>query len=81
MALSGEVGELTALFQWLAPDEVEDWLRDEANDQAVREELVDVFAYLVRFAAAVDVDILVALEESSASTRTSTRSSTLRATH
>ncbi|WP_034270215.1 nucleotide pyrophosphohydrolase [Haloechinothrix halophila] len=58
MALSGEVGELTALFQWLTPEESARW--QDAPDFAanVRDELADVTIYLVRLADVLGVDLL-----------------------
>lgn len=46
MALTGEVGELVELFQWLT--EAQSWsvARDAATFEAVRDELADVLLYL-----------------------------------
>jgi NTP pyrophosphatase (non-canonical NTP hydrolase) len=60
MALSGEVGELTALFQWLTPEESADALRDPQRKAAVLDELADVAIYLVRLADVLGVDLLAA---------------------
>ncbi|MCG8424325.1 MAG: nucleotide pyrophosphohydrolase [Proteobacteria bacterium] len=56
MALSGEVGELTELFQWLS--EEESWrIMDAAESaQAVRDEIADVLMYLLRIADVLGVD-------------------------
>lgn len=61
MALSGEVGELTEIFQWLTADESSSVLSDPAQAGRVREEIADVFAYLLRLADVLDVDLEAAL--------------------
>ncbi len=48
MALAGEVGELTAIFQWMTEDESHHAGSAAATAQAVRDELADVAMYLVR---------------------------------
>ena len=57
MALSGEVGELTALFQWLTPDESASVMLDQKAAAEVRDELADVLLYLVQLARVLDVDL------------------------
>jgi len=57
MALSGEVGELTALFQWLTPEESAAVMADEKAAADVRDELADVLLYLVQLARVLDVDL------------------------
>ena len=57
MALSGEVGELTALFQWLTPQEAAAWRDDPELDFNVRDELADVTLYLLRLADILGVDL------------------------
>jgi len=61
MALSGEVGELTELFQWLTPEESSAMMDDADQAERVREEVADVFAYLLRLADVLDIDLPVAL--------------------
>ncbi|MFI6299718.1 nucleotide pyrophosphohydrolase [Nonomuraea sp. NPDC050790] len=56
MALAGEVGELVAEFQWLAPGEP----LDEETTARVRAELGDVTGYLVRLADVLGVDLIAA---------------------
>lgn len=58
MALSGEVGELTALFQWLTPDQSAKWQNNPELAANVRDELADVAIYLVRLADVLGVDLL-----------------------
>ena len=61
MALVGEVGELTELFQWLTPEESAQVMADEQSATRVRDEMADVLAYLLRLADALNVDIEEAL--------------------
>jgi NTP pyrophosphatase (non-canonical NTP hydrolase) len=62
MALSGEVGELTEIFQWLTPEESATVItRSSARAEHVREELADIFGYLLRLADVLDVDLVSAL--------------------
>ncbi|OZM73177.1 nucleotide pyrophosphohydrolase [Amycolatopsis antarctica] len=58
MALSGEVGELTALFQWLTAEESAAILHDPDSAFDVHDELADVFIYLVRLADVLGVDLI-----------------------
>lgn len=50
MALGGEVGELTALFQWLATNE-----KPDRHD--LEGEVADVFIYLLQLADVLDIDL------------------------
>jgi NTP pyrophosphatase (non-canonical NTP hydrolase) len=63
MALAGEVGELTEIFQWLTPAESAAVMSDEIRGGQVRDELADVFAYLLSVADALDVDLERALAD------------------
>ncbi|MDX6309667.1 MAG: hypothetical protein QOI06_2713 [Nocardioidaceae bacterium] len=63
MALAGEVGELTEIFQWLTPHESTIVMRTPQSAAHLREELSDVFGYLVRLADVLEVDLLAALQE------------------
>lgn len=58
MALSGEAGELTEIFQWLTPNESTNLTT--AQKAKVEEELADVFLYLLRLADKTDIDIIEA---------------------
>lgn len=60
LALVGEVGELSELFQWKG--EVKHGLPEFSTEekQAVAEELSDVLLYLVRMADACDIDLATA---------------------
>ena len=61
MALVGEVGELTELFQWLTPEESARVMADEDSATRVRDEMADVLAYLLRLADVLSLDIEEAL--------------------
>src|SRR5829696_8951618 len=62
MALSGEVGELTALFQWETADGSTQIMAGPKSNQ-VRLELADIMIYLVRLADVLGVDLLKAAAE------------------
>jgi dCTP diphosphatase len=57
MALTGEVGELVELFQWLSEGASRRVAQDPATARRVRDEIADVLVYLVRLAAVLDVDL------------------------
>jgi dCTP diphosphatase len=57
MALTGEVGELVELFQWLTEEESKSLAQDPKTAIAVRDELADVFLYLVRLSSVLGVDM------------------------
>jgi dCTP diphosphatase len=61
MALTGEVGELTELFQWLTPEQSARVMDDAADADKVRDELADVLAYLLRLSDVLGVDLEGAL--------------------
>jgi dCTP diphosphatase len=61
MALSGEVGELAELFQWLTPDESSAVMDRPEQADRVREEVADVFAYLLQIADVLEIDLVAAL--------------------
>jgi len=61
MALVGEVGELTELFQWLTPEESARIMDDAGAAAKVRDELADVLAYLLRLSDVLGVDLEEAL--------------------
>jgi len=58
MALNGEVGELTEIFQWL--DSEKSKLKNLSDKDKVRckEEIADVFLYLIRIADKLDIDLI-----------------------
>jgi len=53
MALSGEVGELTEIFQWMSEDASRTAGTDPATATKVQEELADVLLYLVRLGSRI----------------------------
>lgn len=61
MALSGEVGELQDLFQWLTEAQSHDLTPEQ--HQAAAHEIADVQIYLVRLADKLGIDIAQAVEE------------------
>ncbi len=58
MALTGEVGELNELFQWLTVEESREVEGDKKQD--VAEELSDILIYLVRIADEMGIDLVQA---------------------
>ncbi|MBI3743862.1 MAG: nucleotide pyrophosphohydrolase [Chloroflexi bacterium] len=56
MALTGELGELVSLFQWLTPTETSQLMLDPVEAEKVRDELADVLIYAIRLADVLDVD-------------------------
>ncbi|WP_299018041.1 nucleotide pyrophosphohydrolase [uncultured Photobacterium sp.] len=61
MALSGEVGELTEIFQWLTPEQSKQLPKDKKAH--LEEEIADVLMYLVRLADQCDIDVIKACEK------------------
>ena len=55
MALSGEVGELTELFQWLTSEESKNVMGSISKDD-VSDELADVLVYCLRICDVLQVD-------------------------
>ena len=66
MALAGEVGELTEIFQWLTPEQSISVLADPVQAGRVQEEIADVFAYLLRLADVLGIDLETALTDKAA---------------
>ncbi|RYH56194.1 MAG: nucleotide pyrophosphohydrolase [Alcaligenaceae bacterium] len=67
MALSGEVGELTEIFQWMTEADSHDAASSPRTAQAVRDELADVALYLIRLADVLKVDLNAAIVDKLAS--------------
>ncbi len=61
MALSGEVGELTELFQWLTPDESKVVMTGKTKED-VRDELADVLVYCLRICDVLNIDPYQAIQ-------------------
>jgi NTP pyrophosphatase (non-canonical NTP hydrolase) len=63
MALAGEAGELLDIFQWLTPKESLEENLDKATKQAAREEIADVFIYLLRLSDKLNINLEEAVNE------------------
>ncbi|KRC37496.1 nucleotide pyrophosphohydrolase [Oerskovia sp. Root22] len=64
MALAGEVGELLAEMQWLTDAEVVDAVGARGDEAArIKDEMADVFIYLVRLADTLGIDLARAAHE------------------
>lgn len=61
MALAGEAGELVEIFQWLTPKQSMAVMQDATAAQRVRDEIADVYGYLLRLCDVLDVDMQDAL--------------------
>jgi dCTP diphosphatase len=62
LALTGEVGELSELFQWVSDAGVPAWINVPENRSRLEEEMADVFLYLLRLAEVTGVDLSAATE-------------------
>lgn len=57
LALVGEVGELSELFQWLPAADAQELASSDPLRTRVAEEMSDVLLYLVRLADVLDIDL------------------------
>ncbi|WP_447593210.1 nucleotide pyrophosphohydrolase [Stenotrophomonas rhizophila] len=57
MALSGEVGELNEIFQWMTESDSFEAASSQATADAVRDEIADVALYLIRLSDVLGVDL------------------------
>ncbi len=57
MGLVGEAAELLELFRWLTEQQSKEIVNDKKQMSLVREEIGDVFLFLVRLADKLNVDI------------------------
>ena len=57
MALTGEVGELAEVFQWMTEEASKGAATDPRTAQSVKDELADVLLYLVRLSSVLSVDL------------------------
>lgn len=57
MALTGEVGELVEIFQWLSEDQSYQVAESPGTSRAVRDEIADVALYLIRLASVLKIDL------------------------
>ena len=62
MALVVEAGELVEIFQWLTSEQATSIMEDPKKADAVKEELADVYGYLLRIADILGVSLNEALE-------------------
>lgn len=62
LALTGEVGELSEIFQWLKDEEAEAIMKS-GQAEHVRQEIADVFLYLMRLAMVLEVDLDAAVRD------------------
>lgn len=58
-----EAAELMEHFQWVRNEEVERVKADAKQMAEIREEVADIFAYLLSFATAMDIDLAAALSD------------------
>lgn len=57
MAMVVEAGELMEIFQWLKPEESTKQNLGPEKYQASKEEIADVFIYIIRLADKLDIDL------------------------
>ena len=57
MAISGEVGELNEIFQWLKEDETFLENISELNLEKAKEEIADIFIYLLSLTNSLKLDV------------------------
>ena len=57
MALAGEAAELLEIFQWLTEQQSNEIVNSEKKLGQVKEEIADVFIYLVRLSDKLNIDI------------------------
>ncbi|MGN8278669.1 nucleotide pyrophosphohydrolase [Pseudomonas sp. SMN5] len=57
LALTGEVGELCEIFQWMSETDSVAAAKHPSTAQAVKDELADVLMYLVRLSSVLGVDL------------------------
>jgi dCTP diphosphatase len=63
MALSVESSELLELFQWAKDDEIQDWIKNDANKKnQIAEEVADIFMYLLKIADKAEIDLESAIK-------------------
>lgn len=62
MALSGEVGELNEIFQWLTEEQSREIKKNEVKYKHVQQEAADILLYLLQFCDQLDIDLLKAAE-------------------
>ena len=63
MALTGEVGELTEIFQWMTEEQSRTATHDANTAQQIKDELADVMLYLVRLSSVLGINMNEALTQ------------------
>jgi dCTP diphosphatase len=63
MALSAEAAELLEIFQWLTDEQSKQIVNNEKEMALVKQEIADVFIYLIRLADKLGVDVEKAVME------------------
>lgn len=63
MSLAIEVGELLECFQWLTDGQARKVKHQPAKMVQVRDEMADVFIYLIHLADALDIDLVAAVQD------------------
>lgn len=57
MALAGETAELLEIFQWMTDEQSKAIVANEKEMALVRQEIADIFIYLIRLADKLNVEI------------------------
>lgn len=63
IGISTEASELLELMRFKTPEECEQMISDPRYSSKIREELADVFYFILRFAQMNDIDLYTALQE------------------
>lgn len=63
MALSVEASEILEIFQWLTEEQSKQIIHDEELMKSVKEEIADVFIYLIRLSDKLRIDLEQAVNE------------------
>ena len=58
MALNGEIGELTEIFQWLDTENSNLENLSEKDRARCKEEIADVFLYILRLSDKLEIDLI-----------------------
>ena len=69
LALTGELGELSELFQWIPADEAAKHFAEPHRKARAAEEVADVLTYLLRLADVLDIDVAEATRAKMESSR------------
>lgn len=69
LALTGEVGELAELFQWVPAEQAREAFSDPSRRQRAAEEISDVLTYLLRLADVLEIDVGAAAHAKLANSR------------